>query len=85
MSITIAPPFIDPELAERKVQLAEDLWNTRDPQGVAAAYTEDSVWRNRHEPGPASSQAARREADEIVSLRQLDPELHGGQSMVSKA
>ena len=49
MSITIAPPFIDPELAERKVQLAEDLWNTRDPQCVAAAYTEDSVWRNRSE------------------------------------
>ena len=49
MSITIAPPFIDPELAERKVQLTEDLWNTRDPQGVAAAYTEDSVWRNRSE------------------------------------
>ena len=43
----IAPPFTDPELAVRKVQLAEDLWNTRDPERVAAAYTEDSVWRNR--------------------------------------
>ena len=45
----IAPPFTDPELAARKVQLAEDLWNTRDPERVAAAYTEDTVWRNRTE------------------------------------
>ena len=37
----------DPDLAARKVQIAEDLWNTRDPQRVAAAYTEDSEWRNR--------------------------------------
>ena len=49
MTIVIAPPFIDPELAARKVQLAEDLWNTRDPERVAAAYTEDSDWRNRTE------------------------------------
>lgn len=45
----IVPPFTDPELAARKVQLAEDLWNTRDPERVAAAYTEDTVWRNRTE------------------------------------
>lgn len=45
----IAPPFTDPELAARKVQIAEDLWNTRDPERVAAAYTEDSQWRNRAE------------------------------------
>lgn len=45
----IRPPFVDPELAARKVQLAEDLWNTRDPERVAAAYTEDSEWRNRCE------------------------------------
>ena len=31
----------------RKVQSAEDAWNTRDPLRVALAYTEDSVWRNR--------------------------------------
>jgi len=43
----IAPPFTTPEAATRKVQLAEDLWNTRDPERVAAAYTEDSEWRNR--------------------------------------
>ncbi|GGG93015.1 nuclear transport factor 2 family protein [Silvibacterium dinghuense] len=49
MSIIIAPPFTDPELAEQKVQLAEDLWNTRDPERVALAYTEDTVWRNRAE------------------------------------
>jgi nuclear transport factor 2 (NTF2) superfamily protein len=49
MSTLIQPPFIDPEQAARKVQLAEDLWNTRDPRRVAAAYTEDSQWRNRTE------------------------------------
>ncbi|GHE45714.1 hypothetical protein GCM10018785_14200 [Streptomyces longispororuber] len=40
------PPF-DEEAALRKVQAAEDAWNTRDPERVALAYTEDSVWRNR--------------------------------------
>ena len=49
MSAAIVPPFTDPELATRKVQLAEDLWNTRDPERVAAAYTEDTQWRNRTE------------------------------------
>jgi len=49
MSTVIAPPFTDPEQAARKVQLAEDLWNTRDPERVAAAYSEDTHWRNRAE------------------------------------
>jgi len=49
MSTVIAPPFTDPEQAARKVQLAEDLWNTRDAERVAAAYTEDTHWRNRAE------------------------------------
>ena len=49
MPTIIAPPFTDPELAAQKVQIAEDLWNTRDPEQVAAAYTEDSGWRNRTE------------------------------------
>ncbi|MET9297207.1 nuclear transport factor 2 family protein [Streptomyces sp. NPDC003077] len=40
------PPF-DEETALRKVRAAEDAWNTRDPERVALAYTEDSVWRNR--------------------------------------
>jgi len=40
------PPFTA-ETAAQKVQAAEDAWNTRDPQRVAGAYTEDSVWRNR--------------------------------------
>jgi len=40
------PPFTA-ETAAQKVQAAEDAWNTRDPKRVAAAYTEDSVWRNR--------------------------------------
>ncbi|MEU2088580.1 nuclear transport factor 2 family protein [Nocardia beijingensis] len=42
------PPF-DAESAEAKVRAAENAWNTRDPERVAAAYTEDSVWRNRDE------------------------------------
>ncbi|HEU5469236.1 MAG TPA: nuclear transport factor 2 family protein [Actinophytocola sp.] len=42
------PPFTE-ETALQKVQAAEDAWNTRDPQRVALAYTEDSVWRNRDE------------------------------------
>ena len=49
MSTIIVPPFTDPELAAKKVQTAEDLWNTRDPERVAAAYTEDTQWRNRTE------------------------------------
>jgi nuclear transport factor 2 (NTF2) superfamily protein len=40
------PPF-DEQTAPQKVQAAEDAWNTRDPERVALAYTEDSVWRNR--------------------------------------
>ncbi|MEV0279322.1 nuclear transport factor 2 family protein [Streptomyces sp. NPDC050610] len=40
------PPFTA-ESAERKVRAAEDAWNSRDPERVALAYTEDSEWRNR--------------------------------------
>ena len=42
------PPFTR-ETAIEKVRLAENGWNTRDPQKVALAYTEDSWWRNRAE------------------------------------
>jgi uncharacterized protein len=44
----ILPPFTE-ETARIKVQLAEDAWNTRDPERVVLAYTEDSEWRNRDE------------------------------------
>jgi len=40
------PPF-DLASAMKKVQAAEDAWNTRDPVKVSLAYTPDSVWRNR--------------------------------------
>jgi len=40
------PPFTR-ETALQKVQAAEDAWNSRDPERVALAYTEDSQWRNR--------------------------------------
>ncbi len=42
------PPFTR-ETAIEKVRLAEDGWNTRDPERVALAYTQDSRWRNRAE------------------------------------
>jgi uncharacterized protein len=42
------PPF-DAASALQKVRAAEAAWNTRDPDRVAAAYTEDSEWRNRDE------------------------------------
>ena len=42
------PPFTK-DTARQKVLAAEAAWNTRDPARVAAAYTVDSVWRNRDE------------------------------------
>ena len=42
------PPF-DEATARQKVQAAEDAWNTRDPERVAAAYSPNSRWRNRSE------------------------------------
>ena len=42
------PPFTKDD-AIKKVRGAEDGWNTRDPERVALAYTEDSRWRNRSE------------------------------------
>ncbi|SRR6266436_3414953 len=42
------PPFTC-ETATQKVRLAEDAWNTRDPERVALAYTLESTWRNRSE------------------------------------
>jgi len=48
MSRPPLPPFT-PETAAQKVRMAEDAWNTRDPERVALAYTVDSQWRNRAE------------------------------------
>lgn len=42
------PPF-SPETALQKVRMAEDGWNSRDPDRVSLAYTPDSRWRNRAE------------------------------------
>jgi len=42
------PPFTE-ETARAKVKAAENAWNSRDPDVVAKAYTEDSEWRNRDE------------------------------------
>ena len=51
-SIRRRPPAAAPlhrETAIQKVRMAEDAWNTRDPERVSLAYTEDSRWRNRAE------------------------------------
>ena len=42
------PPFTA-ETAAQKARMAEDAWNSRDPERVSLAYTPDSVWRNRAE------------------------------------
>lgn len=42
------PPFTM-ETALQKVQLAEDAWNSKDPERIALAYTIDTEWRNRSE------------------------------------
>lgn len=48
MPTPIKPPFTA-ETARAKVQLAEDAWNSRDPERIALAYSENSEWRNRAE------------------------------------
>ena len=48
MSNKLIPPFTE-ETARSKVKAAQDAWNSRDPERVALAYTEDSQWRNRDE------------------------------------
>jgi nuclear transport factor 2 (NTF2) superfamily protein len=48
MSRPPLPPFTE-ATATQKVRLAEDAWNSRDPDRVAQAYSEDSAWRNRGE------------------------------------
>jgi nuclear transport factor 2 (NTF2) superfamily protein len=49
--MTSRPPLspFNHETAVKKVRMAEDAWNSRDPEKVAQAYTEDSWWRNRSE------------------------------------
>ena len=42
------PPFTE-ETARQKIQMAEDAWNSRDPDRVSLAYTADTEWRNRSE------------------------------------
>ena len=42
------PPFTE-ATARQKIQMAEDAWNSKDPERVAKAYTPDSEWRNRSE------------------------------------
>jgi len=46
MTEKLVPPF-NAETAKRKVQVAEDNWNSCDPERVSLAYSENSEWRNR--------------------------------------
>src|SRR5919202_3765901 len=64
------PPFTL-ETAKTKVQAAEDAWNTRDPERVALAYTEDSQWRNRAEffSGREQIKAFLRRIPSVIILR----------------
>ena len=48
MSGPLVPPFTE-ETARAKVRAAEDAWNSRDPDRVSMAYSENSHWRNRAE------------------------------------
>ena len=41
------PPFTHADQAIQKVRLAEDAWNSREPERVSLAYSEESQWRNR--------------------------------------
>jgi uncharacterized protein len=49
MSAPIIKPPFTAETARAKVEAAQNAWNSRDPERVALAYTEDSDWRNRDE------------------------------------
>ena len=49
MSRTPLPPPFTSQTAAQKARIAEDAWNSRDPEKVSLAYTPDSVWRNRGE------------------------------------
>lgn len=42
------PPFTK-ETTIQKIRMAEDAWNTRDPEKVSLVYTKDTIWRNRSE------------------------------------
>ncbi|KAF2263410.1 DUF1348-domain-containing protein [Lojkania enalia] len=44
--MSLCPPFTA-EIAHAKVKMAQDLWNTQDPQKISPAYTPKSIWRNR--------------------------------------
>jgi len=44
----LVPPF-NKETATAKVQVAEDAWNSKNPEKVSMAYTIDSIWRNRNQ------------------------------------
>jgi len=48
MSTPLIPPF-NLDTAKAKVRMAEDAWNTRNPDKIVQVYTEDTKWRNRDE------------------------------------
>ncbi|MFT7414504.1 MAG: nuclear transport factor 2 (NTF2) superfamily protein [Methylophagaceae bacterium] len=44
----LLPPFTE-QSAIQQIRMAEDAWNSRDPERVSLVYTEDTYWRNRSE------------------------------------
>ena len=49
MEIKLPVPPFTLETAKQKIRMAEDAWNTRDPERVSLVYTPDTIWRNRAE------------------------------------
>ena len=76
MATQLLPPFTE-ETARAKVQFAEDAWNSRDPERVALAYSEDSEWRNRDQffKGRAAIKAFLREKWSAEDQYKLKKEL----------
>ena len=73
MSVTEARPPLPPftrESAIEKIRLAEDGWNSRDPERVSKAYSLDTRWRNRAEF--VSNQEAARQFLERKWRKELD-------------
>ncbi len=79
------PPFTE-ETAIQKVRLAEDAWNSRDPERVALAYSVDTQWRNRAEFPVGREQAkqflARKWARELDYRLIKELWLYGGNRIV---
>ena len=69
----IRPPFTF-ETATAKVRAAEDAWNSRDPQRVSQAYSEDSEWTNRDQFLKGAGSDSRASNDQVGTRTRLSVE-----------